>query len=693
MRALSIALAVAAGVVALAFALQFFGDSERRIVAQTGAQPSAFVADIPAKGGRLCQTGEPFTNQAREMQLTIGSYGKPGPVVTAELVQGDDVVARGRLAPGWQEGVVRFPLRVVDRKATGSAVLCFQSREKLTFAGVPTGEPAASVNGAEQRGRLAVVYRGAPTSLSDLAGGMARRYGFATAGWLGPWTWWVMLGLLVGAFAAAAFTFRATTRPDERTVPGVARGAAVTALLIGAVWALLTPPFHVPDEISHLGYAQYVAETGKLPKADTGPEYSTEERRLLDASRFYGVIGRPDFRPPNTADAEAVVRAVEADGDRRDNGRNATTASANPPLYYLLEAPVYRLAPGSLLDKLLPMRLLSVLFGALTVLFATLFVRELLPRSPWTWAAGGLAIAFQPMFGFIVSGVNADSLMFACGAATFYLCARLLRQGLTLRRGLWLGTAVAAGVLTKPLFLAMVPPAALALLIALVRRGEPVRRRALVAAGAAAAFAVPLVLYQLIGSSAFDHPYFPEAAEASPDAAPAPADAAPRSKQISFILQLFLPRLPFLQDQLAGEPLHGIWLNGFLGRFGWLDYSLPAFVYDWGKWIALALAVLALVSLVVNRRALRGRVLELGVYVVAVAAVCVAIGTQDFIAHQNNTATFEQARYLFPLLALYAGLIGVVARLGGRLLAVALVALAGVHTVTALLATAERYYS
>ena len=47
----------------------------------------------------------------------------------------------------------------------------------------------------------------------------------------------------------------------------VARTAAVTAILAGALWALLIPPFHVPDEISHLGYAPLPAEVIKLEQA------------------------------------------------------------------------------------------------------------------------------------------------------------------------------------------------------------------------------------------------------------------------------------------------------------------------------------------------------------------------------------------------------------------------------------------
>jgi 4-amino-4-deoxy-L-arabinose transferase-like glycosyltransferase len=362
----------------------------------------------------------------------------------------------------------------------------------------------------------------------------------------------------------------------------------------------------------------------------------------------------------------------------------------------VLQAPVYHAAPGGLLDELLPMRLLSVLLGAIAVLAITLFVSELLPRSPWTWAGGGLAVALQPMFGFIVGGVNSDALMFACSAVTLLLIARMLRHGPTARRAVALGAVVAAGVLTKPLFLAFVPVAALALVIAVVRAG-PLRSRLPTLAAAAAVFLVPVVLYQVIGGAAFDHPYFAPGSSGTGLGGAAVAGGRNWGEELSFIGQLFLPRAPFLHDQIAGIPLRHLWLNGFLGRFGWLDYSLPVWVYDWGWRLALAVVVCAVVALVVHRRALRGRWAELLVYVAAAASVCVVIGHQDYNARHSGGAAFEQARYLFPLLGLYAGLIAVAVRLAGRrfgqFAAVAVVTLAAVHTVTALMTTVERYYS
>ena len=43
-------------------------------------------------------------------------------------------------------------------------------------------------------------------------------------------------------------------------------------------------------------------------------------------------------------------------------------------------------------------------------MFVYLFLRELVPSEPWAATVGALAVAFQPLFGFIGSGVTPDTL-------------------------------------------------------------------------------------------------------------------------------------------------------------------------------------------------------------------------------------------------------------------------------------------
>ena len=95
------------------------------------------------------------------------------------------------------------------------------------------------------------------------------------------------------------------------------------------------------------------------------------------------------------------------------------------------------------------MRLLSALMAACTVLAIYLFLREIIPRTPWTWTVGALMVAFEPMFAFIGAGVQGDNLLYLASALTFLATARAWRRGLTTRRGVAIGTALAIGMLAS----------------------------------------------------------------------------------------------------------------------------------------------------------------------------------------------------------------------------------------------------
>jgi hypothetical protein len=471
-----------------------------------------------------------------------------------------------------------------------------------------------------------------------------------------------------------------------RGVPRAGRACAAVALVFGVSWSLLIPPFHVPDEISHVGYVQYFAQTGKLPKIGNVSQYSPEEQRTLAALTFSGVIGNPNNRPPMTEAQTRQLKHIHAD---RVGLGDASTATGNPPTYYALEAIPYWVSPShNLLDRLVLMRLVNAVLAALTVLFVFEFLRTLLPATPWAWPVGALAVALQPTFGFISGGVNNDNLAFMFAALIFWLLARSFRDGLSVRLGIALGLASAGGVLSKLTILGLIPAVGLALLIHALRSRN--LRPALVAV---ASGAVPLLVYLFV-ARVFWHRGLTTPGQISGTVGTS-AHGTPR-EAISYVWQLFLPRLPFMLDQVPGFGLHDIWFHGFIGQFGWVDYGFPGWVYDLAWVIAIGVALLALAGLARSWRNLRLRLPELAVYVVAVAGQATLVGLVDYQSRISNAALFEQARYLLPLLALYGALVAVAARAGGRrfgpALGAALVMLALAHTVFAQLLTLTRYY-
>jgi hypothetical protein len=107
--------------------------------------------------------------------------------------------------------------------------------------------------------------------------------------------------------------------------------------------------------------------------------------------------------------------------------------------------------------------------------------------------------------------------------------------------------------------------------------------------------------------------------------------------------------------------------------------------------------VLAVAELVRRRRAVARRIDELAVYAVVVLGLFTEIGVQSYRAWVSNGDVFEQPRYLLPLLALYAAVIALAVRFGGRrwgpVLAATVVVLAIGHDLYAQAITVARYYA
>ena len=62
-----------------------------------------------------------------------------------------------------------------------------------------------------------------------------------------------------------------------RRIPRAGRACFVIAFVNVAIWSVIVPPFMVPDETSHFGYAQYLAETGQPPpQTPNASQYSPQ---------------------------------------------------------------------------------------------------------------------------------------------------------------------------------------------------------------------------------------------------------------------------------------------------------------------------------------------------------------------------------------------------------------------------------
>ena len=332
----------------------------------------------------------------------------------------------------------------------------------------------------------------------------------------------------------------------------------------------------MPDEPEHVAYVQDLVGSGKFPVA--GDRFSAEELAALEDLHLQGVAEEPEYQ---TISSQAQEEKLERDlrrAEASEKGVGAGVAATEPPLYYALQAIPYSLgAGGTLLDRIELMRLLSALMAGLTALFTFLFVREGLPRAPWAWAVGGLGVALVPLLGFMSGAVTPEPMLYAVTAALFYCLARAFRRGLTRGQAVALGALTAVGLLTKLNFLGIAPGAILGLTVLSVRAARTQGRSAYVSLAIALAIALcPAALYVVRNLTS--------GAPALGFVGGAFSTVHAPLAEISYIWQLFLPRLPGMHDDFAGVfTTRQIWFDWYVGLYGWLDTTFPDWVYG-SRW-------------------------------------------------------------------------------------------------------------
>lgn len=166
------------------------------------------------------------------------------------------------------------------------------------------------------------------------------------------------------------------TRRSEWALIGL---ILVTYLLLAGLYAVRTPDWQAPDEPAHYNYVRQLADEGELPVLERG-DWQQGYQDELTASGF--------------------------DPARLDRLDTVEYEDHQPPLYYLLQAPVYALTDGDLLA----LRLVSALIGAGAVLAAWGVLRVLAPRWPVLALAGAGFVAFLPQRLAIMGSVSNDAL-------------------------------------------------------------------------------------------------------------------------------------------------------------------------------------------------------------------------------------------------------------------------------------------
>jgi 4-amino-4-deoxy-L-arabinose transferase-like glycosyltransferase len=467
------------------------------------------------------------------------------------------------------------------------------------------------------------------------------------------------------------------------------------ACLNAVCWSLITPPFQVTDEPSHFAYVQQLVETRSLPREGVQGFSPEENVALNDLNQSKILLGPAVHAISSRAEQRTLENDLSRPLTRRGSG-SAGSASSEPPLYYALEAVPYSLGlPGTILDRLVLMRLMSALMAGLTALFVFLFLREALPGEPWAWIVGGLGVAVAPLLGFMSGAVNPDAMLCAVSAVLFYSFARAFRRGLTRPLAIAIGALLAVGFVTKLNFIGLVPGALLGLILLGRRESRRSGRGAyyhLLAPALLIALS-PGILYVIVNLIS-GHPTL---GAVSSGITALTGRHTSISNEFDYIWQFYLPRLPRAHNYF-GEifTTRQLWFNGLVGLYGWLDTVFPNWVYDVALVPALFIGVLSVRELVLSRVALRRRGAELITYGAMSLGVLVLVAASGFDFASIAPALYAEPRYLLPMLALWGAVLVLAARGAGRrwgpVVGALLIVLVIAHDIFSQLQVVARYY-
>lgn len=626
-----------------------------------------FVATVAA-GKTLCVPDLRLPAQTGLVELELKTKGELGPLQLELRTPGGATIARSRLdhargpgppRRGEQRSKVAFPIPVRPRQpATVPVDVCVTAQRRVEFGGMLSlGGTPPTVDGRPiaDDAQVAVWFRppaGSKRSLASQLPVVFERASLFRPPWVGAWTYWLVLGLVLPlTLALALFLLH---RAQALSWPRLGGGVFVVALALGLTWALLTPPFQMPDEQDHFAYVQQLAENGEAASRSPGlPPWSSQLATGLQSTRALAVAEKADGRPPWLERDEQAWAARDRGVSRRDGG-GPTTAATHGPVYYGALTVPYRLTEGaSLWSQLTALRAFSALLSALAVLFVLLAAREVAPGRPLFAVGAALLVAFNPMFTFIGASVNNDVGYNVAAALFLWLMLRAARRGLTVPLALAIGVTLGVLPVIKGTAYALYVVAIIVLLALLVARRD--RRVLLGVAGVA----VAAVLVQFgwsaiaaeIGRTTFTTP-----GGGAPVSAGGLRDSAGTS--LAYIWQIFLPPLPFMTDYYPTHdlPAYTIYVKRAWASFGWYTIEFNPAVY---------LAIIAGMGATVlsglafaRRRTAWCKRNWVSVALLVLMPVIVILAVEHTYANpEPRPLVAEMGRYLFPA----AGALGILA--------------------------------
>jgi hypothetical protein len=253
------------------------------------------------------------------------------------------------------------------------------------------------------------------------------------------------------------------------------------------------------------------------------------------------------------------------------------------------------------------------------------------------------------MYGFISGIVNNDVGVNATAAALELLLIRLLRRGVTIPWGVLTGAVLILLPSVKGTGLSLYPVAGLVFVAALWRhhrRADLLGWAALaIAAAVVGVLATHVLSPALAAGSATVGGGAPSAIGSNANAVSEALHHVPDF--LSYLWQVFQPRLPFMTDHFNSYPGFVIFIERGWGAFGWYDVLFPSWVYA-------AILVASLLVLVLAPWAARREWRWLSEHLpealaVALMPIAVIVGfVAAYYTAGARPAIAEFGRYAFP---------------------------------------------
>lgn len=211
-----VALVATVGLLALAA-------TEHRSVAFTLGVPNYYVTAELTPGREACQTPIPVPTAFDAIDFQVDTYRRAGSRLAVSVVDAHDgtILGGGVLAPGYR-GDERRTVRVGDVSADREITVCIRNvgERKAGVIGGPDITARTSnqrLDGGATTADLDLVFRRSARSTLAMVPEMLSRAALFRGSWIGPWTYWALLGCVL--LAVPALIARALASTDVEDAP------------------------------------------------------------------------------------------------------------------------------------------------------------------------------------------------------------------------------------------------------------------------------------------------------------------------------------------------------------------------------------------------------------------------------------------------------------------------------------------